>query len=140
MSVDDIKAEKQFRESDILPNGCPPAEAEKPKEGEYFRLVDTNPPSQQDFDSIYKLTGKERRNIDLCRLSSCSLFLGAVGRRNMENKRKLPKLRKKLIIKIRLNEEAGLMITADSGHCDLWMYSDFDPVKAVVSEEGEGAQ
>ncbi|WP_440998067.1 hypothetical protein [Arhodomonas sp. SL1] len=75
------------------PNDCPPADAESPK-GEYYRIVKTNPPSDQDFLS-HAERGKSGGG-DCCMRCGLSVFSDVEEARHA--KKVMPALGEHLVV------------------------------------------
>jgi hypothetical protein len=117
-----------------LPDGCPPADARHPSDGEaFYRLVSGDPPAGDDFDSHTKkgLAGGFA-HVTPCELSSCSLWDSFEG---AKRKRKRPGSK---IAKVVLNSTAGkIKQTFGPGHFSWWVATDFDPFAHAIIVETE---
>jgi len=110
--------------AEILPDGCPPPDAEKPNNEAYFRLVDAVPPAISDFQSTRALY-PERKVRDECIARSVSIF-GTEDR--CKNAKLLPALKGKEIFKIQLPPESGLVKETGRDHYSWWRLGSFDIV------------
>jgi hypothetical protein len=118
-----------FRET--LPNDCPPSDAHDGGCASAFRFVPADPAIAANFDS-YAAQGKPLpvgTDVTPCRWASCSLYSDLATARK---KRKLKSLKKyRFVAELRIPAKSGKMKEV-SGHIDLWMYKDFDPIAAIV--------
>lgn len=116
-----------FRDS--LPPGCPSSSAcEINTAGIFYRLVDTDPPTECDFRSQRHM----HPNKDFGRLAECivrgiSLFDDF---NTAIKKSKLPTLKGKLICKVILGKGAGYIEkTGGTSHYTWWPYGKYDIIK-----------
>jgi hypothetical protein len=117
----------QFEWVEPLPDDCPPAEAERPDNREFFRLVGTIPPADHDFDSNRKLRPRHWLGPDECSNRACSLWNTY---QQCDNKRKLPTLKTKKVVKLTLPPESGVILRthhSSGGHHSWWRAKGFDP-------------
>lgn len=126
------EAASEFR--DELPDRCPPDDATEVRDVlEVFRLIKTNPPTQDDFRSQRTEQPQTHFNTTECIARGLSVW---VDRQGVENARKLPKFRNTMIGKIRLCPGAGwIMQTFKPTHRTWWPFKAFDPAASceVVS-------
>jgi len=110
-----------------LPPGCPPDEAEEIKTTRYvFRLVRTNPPTEEDFKS------KRAENlvpkppcVSECEFCGVSVF--PKKRDAAAKTRKLPNFKGLLVCRVTLTAGAGkIQKTFSRGHHTWWPLADFD--------------
>ena len=109
-----------------LPDGCPPDTAEEiiqPRD--VFRLVRTDPPTEEDFKSQRaEKPGHTFSGVDECQVRGLSVH---TERRDSENALKLPKLRGRLICRLRLGFGAGKILqTGRRSHHTWWPLADYD--------------
>jgi len=120
-----------FREE--LPAQCPPAHAAAPDDLEVFRVMRTDLPTVEAFDSQAKLgtVSLEGRDAEFaCRASSCSVFSQIAGATKLT---KLPKFRDcKFIAHLRLNANSGMVHNSSGYHWDWWIFSDCDILACVT--------
>ena len=109
-----------------LPDGCPPATAEEINEPRrVFRLVRTNPPTEQDFRSQRAEKPTHRfPGISECRARGLSVYARQQhGRRAL----KLPSLRRRLLCSIQLSAGAGkIQQTGTRSHHTWWPLAEFN--------------
>jgi len=116
-----------FEWVESLPPDCPPTDAEPPDNREFFRLVGTIPPTDHDFDSNRKLRPGQPLGPDECMNRACSLWNTY---QQCENKRKLPTLKMKKVVKLMLPPESGVILRThrnSAGHHSWWRAMRFDP-------------
>ncbi len=108
-----------------LPEGCPPDDAEEIAVGrEVFRLVRTNPPTPDDFQSLRAEKPNAVFRVSECQARGLSVF---ADRRDSEKALKLPRLRGRLICRLRLEAGAGrIQQTGRPSHHTWWPLADFD--------------
>ena len=119
-----------FREE--LPANCPPAAAEQVSQRrDVYRLVRTNPPTDEDFRS--QRAGKPHHHFhDECRARGLSVH---ADRHDSERARRLPTLQGRLICRLRLDAGAGdLLQTGRPSHHTWWPLASYD-VLAVAAVE-----
>lgn len=109
-----------------LPAECPPSDATSPNNEEYFRLVETIPPSESDFHSQRMLYPNKQFRTSECRARSLSLFLSHT---ECLMKTKLPNLKHKRIVSIALPPKSGVVLkTGPASHYSWWRAKHFDVV------------
>lgn len=108
---------------------CPPSDANRPERQTVIRLVAAAPPKSDDFCSYHTLGKPKPIDVDPCRWASCSVFTTKPALA------KLPRIRKrfKFIAELEIDEDSGVVKAGHGGHLDLWMFSDFDPLQAIVA-------
>lgn len=119
----------QFEWAEVLPPNCPPADAERPNNREFYRLVDTIPPTDADFHSNRKLRPTQSLGPDECLNSACSLF--NTYRQCAKQAEYFPTLRNKKVVIITLALESGLVLRThlrSRGHHSWWRAKAFDPI------------
>lgn len=114
-----------------LPPDCPPEEARIPNIEQFFRLVDSIPPSIEDFYSNMMLYPNRDYN-DECKARAVSLLKTV---KDCIKKKKFPSLRDKLIVKITLDRTSGVILRTNRKHYSWWMSSDFNPIENYESAE-----
>ena len=130
---------KIFKED--LSAGCPPHDSIEPKGFSVLRFIKSLPVQEKDFHSHAKL-GKplpKSGHVSQCRWASCSVFKKKNNKNQIFAMKRLPRFKKFMCIaEIKLDSESGMLKETDpkSGHIDFWMYSEFDPVKAVIETIG----
>lgn len=122
--------------SEPLPPDCPPAEAWFPQHEQYYRLVDTIPPKEQDFHSLKELNpGRTYGAIECC--AHAVSLIKSYGDCVAVNR--LPKLRHKSIVAITLPPDSGAVLKTFKGtHHSWWRAKGFDAVpswREVNSED-----
>ena len=106
-----------------LPPACPPVDAVRANYDAVWRFVTSNPPTDVDFHSHAMLKKRLPPGQDLCRWSSCSLFLSS-----NRSYKSLPKPRKKYkyIARLKISHLCGY--THSNGkHVDFWRFEGVDP-------------
>jgi hypothetical protein len=111
-----------------LPEQCPPAHAIDDALGKAWRLVNENPPSQEDFQSHAAAGRVKPRTCDACSWASCSLFHTEAAAREAL---KLPTLRGRRPIMVDIPERSGRWVKSKSQHVDFWRYANFDILASV---------
>jgi hypothetical protein len=109
-----------------LPNGCPPKDAVVPNNATFFRLVNSLPPTIQDFHSQRKLNPTKTYNTSECRALSCSLYTSKV---ECSKLLLLPTHLEQKMVKIVLPPSSGVIKKSGNSdfHYSWWRYLDFDP-------------
>lgn len=109
-----------------LPEGCPPDDAEEiVSPQEMFRLVRTDPPTEADFRS-QRAENPNRTFPEIVECLARGLSIHA-ERSDSEKARKLPKLRGRLICRLRLGAGAGyIQQTGRRSHHTWWPLADYD--------------
>lgn len=109
-----------------LPEGCPPDDAEEiTTSREVFRLVRTNPPTEEDFKS----QRAEKPDHDFGKITECQVCgLSVFAQRDDSHMAlKLPSLRGRLICRVGLEVGAGsIQRTSRRSHHTWWPLADFD--------------
>ena len=115
-----------------LPDGCPPDTAEEiiqPRD--VFRLVRTNPPTEDDFKS-QRAEKPGHTFPDECKARGLSVY---TKRRDSERLLKLPKFRGQLICRLRLGSGAGkIQQTGRRSHHTWWPLADYDVLAQYTVE------
>ena len=115
--------------SEPLPEGCPPLEARAPLDEGFFRLADSFPPTEMDFQSQKKKQPNRIFKCSECRALALSIYK---HKQECENLKSLSKaFRKKVAVKVSLNQNSGLVLhTPEDGptHHDWWMLREFNPI------------
>ena len=115
--------------ADTLPEGCPPGEASSPKsEHLVYRLVESNPPTEVDFTSHWKLYPHKRHTYS----NECIARAVSVCQtvEQCQNLKSLPTMRGKLACRVKITPEAGIiLLNRKSGHISWWLAMSFDPVQ-----------
>ena len=117
-----------------LPDGCPPDTAEdivQPRD--VFRLVRTDPPTEEDFKSQRaEKPGHTFLGINECQARGLSVH---AERRDSEKALKLPKLRGRLICRLRLGLGSGkIQQTGRPSHHTWWPLADYDVLAQCTVE------
>lgn len=105
---------------DFYPDNTPPQEA-TPTNGQSFRLVDSNPPTRDDFRSTIEETPHRNFRDEMTKICACGT--SQFGKlEDIQKKRKLfPKLRNKLIAEGQLEPAHGKMLnTFEPSHHTVW--------------------
>jgi len=120
-----------FREP--LPPLCPPTDAKQQAYPAAYRLLETNPPPTNSFDSYNKLN-KPPYDADPCIRAACSLFR---SKKEALTAIKLPGLKgHSFIAELDIPAGAGVSKCNDkNGHIRMWMYDTFDPISAIKKVE-----
>jgi hypothetical protein len=101
-----------------LPENCPPQSAGSPQ-GDFFRVISAFPPDNSDFNSTRQDNPLKLFAIDECLVRSCSIFSDyAEGKKLL----KLPRHRNKIIIRLSLTADSGLVLRTFErpGHYSWW--------------------
>lgn len=109
-----------------LPAQCPPDAAEEiTVEREVFRVVKTDPPTEDDFRSQRAMKPEAVfHGVSECQARGVSVFS---DRRDGEKLLKLPRLRSGLLATVRLVPGAGrIQKTSTHSHHTWWPFADFD--------------
>ncbi len=108
-----------------LPEGCPPDEAtEISVPWEVFRLVRTNPPSRDDFRSQRAEKPDAVFRVSECQARGLSVF---TERSDSERALKLPRLRGRVICRLRLKSGVGrIQQTGPPSHHTWWPLAAYD--------------
>ncbi len=121
---------------DPLPPDCPPNDAIESDNGIYYRLVDTFPPTLEDFYSQKKKYPNKNFyvNFSECIQKSCSIFSTY---KSCDSVRKAFKShRNQKIVKIVLSSSCGLIKRTGNtpNHYSWWIKTDFDPIPFCQEE------
>ena len=121
-----------------LPDGCPPGTAsEIAEERQVYRLVESDPPTDDDFASLRALNptkGPYPKAETECRACGLSVFPERAGVESLMNK--LPHLRGLKFCVVRLTAGAGrIQHTGPGGHHTWWPLADFDILPQCTVEE-----
>lgn len=111
-----------YRET--LPENCPPAQAKEVQQPQvFYRLVKTNPPTDQDFDSARALKPSRKfRKTSECQARGLSIYLSPQQTEAM--KHVVPA---HLCCQITLSKGAGPILETQKGsHHTWWPLADFD--------------
>jgi hypothetical protein len=119
-----------------LPNGCPPPTAHDGACEIAFRFVLNEAPGTDAFASQAALASEGEKppaGVDLCRWSSCSMYLDM---ETVAKKRKIKSLQKyPFVAQLKIQAGSG-HILENNKHIDFWMYDTFDPLAAIVVING----
>ena len=112
---------------ELLPENCPPEEAYPPNNMAVFRLVESCPPSEVDFQSTKQRS--PNRISDECILKSCSVFSSFEACDKV--RKTFRDFRNMRIVRIVLPPESGLIMqtVTKPSHYSWWRSADFDPIK-----------
>ncbi len=119
---------------EALPQECPPAHAVDKKIEAVYRVVHSDPPQKEHFESHAKQGKKAPPGMDECCWASCSLCTSIDKMRNFAG---LPKVRDRgpcFVATLAIPVGAGKSVTKGK-HIDFWMFDTFDPVAATVAVE-----
>ena len=111
---------------DELPPGCPPADAEPINEDlEVFRLVKSDPPTDDDFLSQRQENPEQRFSCEECVARGLSVNL---NRNRLDSLTKLQRFRGRMVCRVRLLDGAGQIkdTFSDPGHRTWWPFADYD--------------
>lgn len=119
-----------FREG--LPPNCPPSAAQEIRERQdVYRLVRTDPPTDDDFRS-QRAEKPSHRFRDECRVGGLSVH---TDRRDSERARRLPTLQGRLICRLRLDAGAGMLLqTGRPSHHTWWPLAGYDVLTVAAVE------
>jgi hypothetical protein len=115
-----------FVPEEVLPEGCPPADAFRPDAMRVYRLVRTVPPTVEDFKS-YRSLHPEYVAQDECIARACSVYDSIdAARRALQ----LPSLSGRLIVEILLQPDSGLVLQTGRKkmHFSWWRQAGYDAV------------
>ena len=106
-----------------LPDNCPPEDAKAPNEKELYRLVSSNPPTDNDFDSHRALYPNKIFNVSDCQAHSISIINNLS---DIEKMKKLPLHKNKIIVRLQLELKDGLIKqTGKITHFSWWVSKNF---------------
>ena len=110
-----------------LPAGCPPADAERPKGKTYYRIIEAQSPTIQDFDSHRKKYPTKKFSVDECTARSASLFS---DKQAAFDKTKIGNFQGKKIVELSLSADSGCLKKTfkDPHHWSWWRAANFDPL------------
>ena len=117
-----------------LPDGCPPDTAEEiAQPRDVFRLVRTDPPTEEDFKSQREENpGRTFRGVDECQARGLSVH---TERSDSENALRLPKFRRWSICRLQLGLGAGKILqTGRPSHHTWWPLADYDVLAQCTME------
>ena len=117
-----------------LPDGCPPDTAEEiVQPRDVFRLVRTDPPTEDDFKSQREENpGRTFRGVDECQARGLSVH---TDRRDSENALRLPKFRRWSICRLQLGLGAGKILqTGRPSHHTWWPLADYNVLAQCTVE------
>lgn len=116
-----------------LPEQCPPKGAFPPDDVIYYRLVESNPPTERDFFSLRKLNPDKRFNADECTARAVSVFCNLASCANI---RLLPTHREKNehVLEFRLTSKSGVVMQTgrQQHHYSWWRANGYLPVPCRV--------
>ncbi len=111
-----------------LPDACPPKEAKEPNGEQYYRLVESFPPTEHDFYSQRMCYPKKVFSAGECIARSVSL-LNSYDECLRIKKLATHKHKNEIIVGINLPQESGvIMPTFKSSHFSWWRSKNFDPI------------
>lgn len=128
------QAHEDLEWAEDLPPQCPPLQARRPDNQEFYRLVSVLPPTERDFMSYRALFPNRTFNVDECTARAVSLHDSA---RTALELMKSPKFRNSRMVKLILPPQSGVVLRTgrQPGHFSWWRTIAFDPVtscEAVV--------
>ena len=113
-----------------LPENCPPDNSLSPEGLDFYRLVNSDPPTHDDF---LPTQGWSRRpfNISECIGKSVSLFTNT---HRLKEIQKLPTHRHQVIARVLLYQKDGLISQtfSDETHYSWWRSNAFDPSQTEI--------
>ena len=114
--------------ADTLPDECPPSSAKELNATIYvFRIVESNPPTFQDFKSYWNLWPEKRSKWPECKAKSLSVF---DSRKKCEEMLKLTRFKGQMACKVAVNPGAGMIDkTGRDGHISWWVANGYDPLQ-----------
>ena len=117
-----------------LPKACPPDVAEEIIVSRLvFRLVRTNPPTNEDFKS-QRAEKPSHQFLGITECQACGLSVFA-ERKDLDRALKLPRLRGRLVCSVRFGAGAGsIEQTGKPSHHTWWPLADFDIFAHCVVE------
>jgi hypothetical protein len=127
----DNESKRQTQWAEPLPDSCPPVEAKSPNGEQYFRLVSTFPPAQDDFLSQTALNPIKKYFVGECRARSTSLF---ASYEECFSITKLPTHSEKneIVVSIMLPTHCGVIMPTPTlvhpSHVSWWRSYGFDPI------------
>ena len=95
-----------FSWPDYFPDDCPPQDSE-PASGEVYRLVKSNPPTEDDFEDYVNLYPERDFRERECRACGLSVFRDVEDASNLRDR--VPAMRGHLVARGKLNSELGRM-------------------------------
>ena len=125
----------RFRED--LPDGCPPPDA-KPLNAarSLFRLVSQYPPTELDFDSVWKEQPERRMRLDPCQGRGLSLFDTAA---EAQKRTSYTTLRGKIVCAVNITPDAGPLLMTARHHYTWWPLQDYDIIAGCAEVPDENA-
>ena len=116
--------ETQYREE--LPDGCPPSNAKEiANETICYRLVNNDPPTDDDFRSQRTLEPNRDFSVSECRARGLSIFMQAADAARVAQRSR--NLRGAKLAQLTLDEGAGyIKQTGGRSHHTWWPYKAFD--------------
>ena len=127
----------------FFPQDCPPTEA-RPAVENFFRLVRTDPPGDNDFRSHVE-NDKRRRYPDMCKASGLSVFTKLEDIQKL--KRRIAALRERKVAKGKADAEDGMVLYTptkeEDSHHTWWLFEGVTVAKnfaVVVEDDGENAK
>jgi hypothetical protein len=91
---------------ETLPEKCPPKDATPPN-GDFFRVVSSFLPTDADFNSTRQDNLLKTFDVDECLVCSCSILSDYSESKKLL---KLPRHRNKLIVRLNLTADSGLIL------------------------------
>lgn len=116
------------------PESCPPGSA-SPVEGCYYRLCDSNPPTDKDFKTHVDL-GLNFPPKKLCEAKALSFMSSMKSATNMQNR--FPRLKKKFPVLVNLVPLHGIGLEAGE-HLNLWEYCGLNLLECIGKGEDNEA-
>lgn len=124
--------EIQYKEE--LPDGCPPPDAEEIQNMVFYRLVNSHPPTGEDFTCLKAQNPTKDQKSHECEARALSVFVELSGAVELL---KLPTQRGKQIAKLKLGNNAGKhkRTFTRQHHHSWWIYHSFDPLACCEAVE-----
>ena len=95
----------------------------------FFRLVSQYPPTERDFDSVWKEQPERRGRLDPCQSRGLSLFDTAMEARKRTS---YNTLRNKIVCAVNVTPEAGPMLRTSTHHYTWWPLQGYDIMAQCV--------
>lgn len=112
-----------------LPPACPPEEAKAPNGEQYYRLVETFPPTEHDFYSYRMLYPQRPFRLGECLARAVSIF---TSQEECLKLKKLPHFKNKndTVVALILPSDSGVVLQTgrDPSHFSWWRWRTFNPI------------
>jgi hypothetical protein len=110
-----------------LPEFCPPNDSRHPSNEYFYRLIESDEPTLNDFHSHRHLWPDRKFQTDECRARSVSIFNAL---EECKKVCRLPIHRNKKVVELNLTEDSGLIKQTgrNISHYSWWRYKEFNPL------------